>query len=168
MSKPFRYAFVTIWALSLPLLGQQSPPSADTFVNSSSPNTNYGSSVIDVVGPGASSYLKFNLAAVPAGTTIKKATLRLYVDAVVTPGQFDVYDLPATPAWSESSLKYNTPPPGKGLSATGGHPIAISASSVNTFVLIDITSTVQGWLKFLEFQQWRGTGAEQQQRVLLL
>ena len=146
MSKAFRCAFFTMWALSLPLLGQQSPPSADTFVNSSSPNTNYGSSVIDVVGPGASSYLKFNLAAVPAGTTIKKATLRLYVDAVATPGQFDVYNLPATPVWSETSLKYNTPPPGKGLSATGGHPIAISASSVNTFVLIDITSTVQGWL----------------------
>ncbi len=145
MSKAFRF-LVTMWVLSLPLLGQQSPPSADTFVSSSSPNTNYGSNVIDVVGPGVSSYLKFNLAGVPTGTTIKKASLRLYVDAVANPGQFDVFNLPAAPAWSEASLRYNTPPPGKGLSATGGHPMAISASSLNTFILIDITSTVQGWL----------------------
>jgi hypothetical protein len=40
---------------------------ANTLVNSSFPNTTYGSSVIDVVGPGASTYLKLNLAAIPPG-----------------------------------------------------------------------------------------------------
>jgi hypothetical protein len=59
----------------------------------SSPNTNYGSSVIDVVGPGASTYLKFNLAGVAAGTAVKKATLRLYVDAVSKNGQFTIVAL---------------------------------------------------------------------------
>jgi hypothetical protein len=82
-------AVVALYLLTLTLLAQDAPPSADTFVNSASPTTNYGSNVIDVVGPGASTFLKFNLAEVPAGATVKKATLRLYVDAVSKSGQFD-------------------------------------------------------------------------------
>jgi hypothetical protein len=65
---------------------------------------------------------------------------------VVAGGQFDVYNLPSTPTWSESTLTYKTPPPALGTSATGAHPTSVSTSSFNTFVLIDITSTVQGWL----------------------
>ena len=66
---------VGLYLLTLTLLAQDAPPSADTFVNSSSPGTNYGSSVIDVVGPGASTFLKFNLAGVPAGTLISNQGL---------------------------------------------------------------------------------------------
>src|SRR5450631_3978420 len=149
MSRGFRCLPFTILAVSLLsvlTLAQQAPPSGDTFVSSSTPTTNYGSSIIDVVASGNSTYLKFNLSAVSDGTTVSKATLRLYVDAVVTGGQFDVYNLPSTPTWSESTLKYNTPPPTLGTSATGGHPITVSTSSLNTFLLIDITATVQGWL----------------------
>jgi hypothetical protein len=127
-------------------LAQQASPSADTFVNSSTPGTNYGSGIILVVAPGNNTYMKFNLSDVPTGATVSKATLRLFVDAVVAGGQFDVYNLPSTPTWSESTLTYKTPPPALGTSATGAHPTSVSTSSFNTFVLIDITSTVQGWL----------------------
>jgi hypothetical protein len=115
-------------------------------VSSSAPKTNYGSSIILAVGSGTNSYLKFDLSGVPAGPSVSKATLRLYLDVVLTGGQFDVYNLPSTPTWSEGTLKYNTPPPPLGTSATGGHPITVSTSSFNTFLLIDITATVQGWL----------------------
>ncbi len=127
-------------------LAQQAPPSADTFVSSSVPKTNYGSSVTLAVGLGTVTYLRFNLSGIPPGATVSKATLRLYVDAVVKGGQFDVYNLPASPAWTENSLTYNTPPPALGASATGGKPITISAASLNGFLLIDITATVQEWL----------------------
>jgi hypothetical protein len=33
-----------------------------------------------------------------------------------------------------------------GSSATGRHPIAITAASMNQFLLIDITALAQGWL----------------------
>jgi hypothetical protein len=98
------------------------------------------------VGSGATSYLKFNLGGVPAGSTVNKATLRLYVDAVISAGQFDVYDLPSSPAWTERGLKFSSPPPPLGSSATGGNPISVTAASVNNFLLIDLTATVQGWL----------------------
>src|SRR5579863_4076315 len=136
----------TLGLLSGAVLAQQSPPSADTYVNSSSPNKNYGSSILLVVGQGSTTYMKFNLSGVPAGAPVSKAMLRLFTSAVVTGGQFDVYNLPATPTWSERTLTYNTPPPALGLSATGGNPITVSSASVNTFLLIDITATVQNWL----------------------
>src|SRR5450631_3229847 len=139
-------ALLAIFPFSISTLAQQAPPSADTFVSSSLPSTNYGSNIILVVASGNNTYMKFNLSGVPAGPSVSKATLRLFVDAVVSGGQFDVYNLPSTPSWSESTLKYNTAPSSLGASTTGGHPITVSTSSFNTFVLIDITSTVQGWL----------------------
>jgi hypothetical protein len=71
----------------------QSPPSADTFVISSTPNANYGSSITLRVVSGATSYLQFNLSGVPAGATVSKAMVRLYVDGVGASGSFDVYQL---------------------------------------------------------------------------
>lgn len=53
---------------------------------------------------------------------------------------FDVYQVNG--AWTEGTLTYNTPPPLLGGSAPGGNPVAISTSSLNQFVLIDITGLV--------------------------
>jgi hypothetical protein len=120
----------------------QAPPSADTYSNSTLRNQTNGSSILLVVQHGSDTYIKFNLATLPATPSIAKATLRVYVDAVVSSGSFDVYQLNSS--WSESTLTYNNAPP-LGISATGGNPVAITASSMNQFVLIDITSLVQGW-----------------------
>ena len=150
MSKSIRGFILGLCAISiLPLssVAQEAPPSADTFVSSITPNANYGASLVDAVGAGTTTYVRFNLSGVPAGATVSKATLQLYVDSVAAPGQFDVYALSAVPTWSENTLTYNTPPPLPGMSATGGHPITVSKSSVNTFLLIDISSTVETWLE---------------------
>jgi hypothetical protein len=120
----------------------QAPPTGDTYSNSGNKNQTNGSSILLVVQHGSDTYIKFNLATLPSSPNIAKATLRLYVDAVVGGGSFDVYQLNST--WSENALTYNNAP-ALGTSATGGHPVAITASSMNQFVLIDITSLVQGW-----------------------
>ena len=86
----------------------QAPPSADTFVSSATPVANYGPSITLVVQPGTNTYVKFNLATLPPGATITKATLRLYVDAVAKSGSFDVYRV--TSDWSERAVTYNTAP----------------------------------------------------------
>jgi hypothetical protein len=137
-------AAVVLLSLAVSTHAQQAPPSADTYVSSSAPGTNYGSGISLTMASGTTAYLKFNLSGVPAGATVSKAALRLYVNSVSTAGQFDVYNLPSTPVWAEGTLKYNTPPPPLGTSATGVHPTAVSTS--NTFLLVDITSTVQGWV----------------------
>ena len=122
----------------------QVPPSGDTYVSSSFAKINFGSGISLVVAPGTSSYVQFNLSGIPAGTSIDKASLRLFVDAIGAKGSFDVYELNS--AWNENSLTYNSPQPGVGTSATGGQPVAITAASQNQFLLIDITALVQGWV----------------------
>src|SRR4249920_2161496 len=87
------------------LLSQATPPSADTFVSSATPKINYGSSIVLVVQSGTTTYLQFNLSALPAGAQVNKATLRLFVDGVLKPGSFDVYQLNAP--WSENTLTFN-------------------------------------------------------------
>ena len=91
----------------------------------------------------ASSYVQFNLSTVPAGATVSKATLRLYVDLAAVGGQFDVYQL--NTSWGEKTLTYNNAP-ALGASATGNHPITITTASLNQFVVIDITPLVQSWI----------------------
>jgi hypothetical protein len=71
---------LAVLLLAVPVLAQ-APPSGDTFASSATPKLNYGSSIILAVAPGTNSYVKFNLAGIPAGASISKATLRLYVDA---------------------------------------------------------------------------------------
>ncbi|MGA8431545.1 MAG: DNRLRE domain-containing protein, partial [Candidatus Sulfotelmatobacter sp.] len=137
-----RCLWCALFALLSASVFAQAPPSADTYSNSTLKNQTNGSGTFLAVQRGSDTYIKFNLATLPASPDIAKATLRLYVDAVVSPGSFDVYQLNSS--WSESMLTYiNAPAPG--TSATGGHPVVITTSSMNQFVLIDITSLVQGW-----------------------
>jgi hypothetical protein len=136
-------AIALLAAMCTPLLAQ-APPSADTFVSSSTAKTNYGSAIALVVGQGTTSYVQFNVAGIPAGATISKATLRLYVDAVAKAGKFDVYQLNSS--WAENTLTYNTPPPPLGLSVTSGPGVSITAASLNQFLLIDITALARGWV----------------------
>ena len=120
--------FVVLAALSAPLLAQ-APPSGDTFVSSAFPTTNFGFVNSLAVAPGTTSFVQFNLSTVPAGASVSKATLRLYVDLVIKPGKFDVYQL--NKSWSENTLTYNTPPPALGPSLTGGTGISITTASGN-------------------------------------
>jgi hypothetical protein len=122
---------------------QSAPPLADAYTLKQQPNLNFGGQPILVVQPGVKSYLQFNLATLPPGATVSKATLRLYVDAVMSNGSFDVYQL--TGSWGERTVTYNNAP-GLGGSATGGHPIAVTSSARNQFVLIDVTPLVQAWV----------------------
>src|SRR5262245_60547393 len=93
----FAGALVTV--ISLPLVAQQVPPSADAWVTSivnngiSYADTNFGSANSMQVAPNTTSYVQFNLSSVPRGTNVSKAMLRLYVDAVTASGSFDVYEV---------------------------------------------------------------------------
>ena len=138
---------VVVTLVSCAAFAQPAAPVADSYTYSNKPTTNYGADPSLLVKKGSvtsASYLRFDLSTLPSGASVSKATLRLYVNQVVTPGKFDVYQLNAS--WIESALTY-TNDPHRGASATGGHPVAFAASSLNQFVLIDITLLVTGWAK---------------------
>ncbi len=144
MSRHLRLTVVrlTISLLSIAAMGQ-APPNADTYVSSLRPDANFGSSPILAVQEGTTTYVRFDLSSFPDSANLSKATLRLYVNSVLRPGSFDVY--PVNDGWSEKTLNYYNAPL-LGASATGGHPINISLSSIGQFIVADITSLVQGWL----------------------
>ena len=121
----------------------QAPPRADTFVSSNAPQRSFGSEPLLAVQSGVTSYIQFNLAGLPAGANVSKASLRLYVDASSQAGSFDVYEIDSP--WSENSLTFNNAP-SLGVSATSGKPVTVSKSGLNQFLLVDITPLVQGWL----------------------
>ncbi len=146
-----RFALLTICLLAYAIAptlasAQSSVPTDDVLSYSNHPNVNYGSYTALFVQKGSvtsASYLKFDLGTLPTGVSVSKATLRLYIDQVAAPGSFDIFQL--NNSWNENTLTYNNAP-ALGTSATGNQPVAFTASSLNQFVVIDITALVQGWV----------------------
>ena len=113
-------------------------PVADTWVESDTPTTNYGSNA--VIGTDSSPVkrllLKVNVAGV-AGRQILSARLRLFcVNASNVGGSFHRV---ADTSWSESSVNWNTAPAGD--AATLGQ---LGAVALNTWYDFDVTPLVTG------------------------
>lgn len=136
----------------------QIPVTDDSFTSSCAPSTSFGSSIALIVqaptAPGfmasptepsgckTISYLRFDVAgSLPSNlASVDKATLRLYVNVVISPGSFDVYL--ANGPWSEGSLTQNTAPP------MPTHLVKSSVSVVKgqKYLDIDVTSAALSWL----------------------
>ena len=114
---------------------------ADAHVNSARPTVNYGGLSNISVGGGTMGLIRFDLGTLPAGTTgsqISKATLRLYVNRVYTPGAVSV--APLTGSWSESAVTYSTVP------TAGDAAGSVAVMEGEQFVTVDVTPVVQGWV----------------------
>ncbi len=93
-----------------------------------------------VPGAGYRSYARFDLSPLPPGAPIARATLRLWVDAVLAEGGVDV--LPVLAPWQEATLAGpDGPAVGAPLISFG-----VTRASVRTYVTVDVTSLVQSWL----------------------
>ena len=87
----------------------QVTPLGDTYTNSAAATTNYGAQkTLNVDAAKEITYIEFNLASVPAGASISQATLKLYVNTVVTAGAFELYAVNGP--WTESGLTYSVAP----------------------------------------------------------
>src|SRR6266550_9201315 len=88
----------------------QIPATDDSYTATSTISDNFGNqSMLNVIGPGVNSYIRFDLTALPAGLTssnISKATVRLNIIGVTSAGTFDVYLV--SKAWTEGALTFNT------------------------------------------------------------
>jgi len=82
----------------------------DANTSSSSPKTNYGSSIALIVCSGSNTYMKFGFAILPSdinGGNVSGANV-LYVDALLTSATMDVYAVNGS--WSEGTIGYNSAP----------------------------------------------------------
>jgi len=120
----------------------QITPNADAFTNTSDPNTKYGANaLLDVNGATEVTYIQFNLGSIPATASVSQATLKLYVNAVSTAGNFNVNYVNGT--WVENTIDASDAPP---VGATIASNVAITAKDKNQYILINVTPAVQAWL----------------------
>ncbi|WP_115788316.1 DUF7594 domain-containing protein [Arthrobacter silvisoli] len=106
---------------------------ADSYVSSAPPGTNFGTSATLGVdnSPVEVTYLKFDLSPY-AGRTLESATLQLSVGANASTGKQNV-KLVADDSWTESGITYNNrPAPGTGIGTLG-------PTKVNTVYSIPLT-----------------------------
>jgi hypothetical protein len=123
----------------------QITPSGDAYTNTATPTTNYGAKpLLDVESASQTTYIQFDLSAIPSGYTsanITKATLKLYVNSVTTAGSFNVDFVNGT--WAESKIDASNAP---ALGSTIAASVPLTTADKNQYILIDITSAVGAWL----------------------
>jgi hypothetical protein len=110
---------------------------ADTYVNASSPTTNYGTSNtlrLDT-SPDLRGYLQFNVQGL-AGTPITRAWLMIYTNSSSSLG-IRVLDV-ADNSWGERTMNYSNAPALGGVVASSG---AITAAH---WITLDVTGYVTG------------------------
>ncbi|MBS1213003.1 MAG: collagen triple helix repeat protein [Proteobacteria bacterium] len=95
--------------------------------------------LIRTAGGERSGFVRFDLADLPLDVPVTRATLRLWVNSVPTPGSLDIA-APLT-EWREGTLNANTIPALGVAQATA----AIPAGARNTYVNVNVTSLVQQW-----------------------
>lgn len=116
----------------------------DSQTSSASPASTAGAvPSVSVRGPAPKSdvYLGFGLSELPAGSVVGRATLRVWARAVADPGLIDVYAVSGV--WDEATLSWAGAPPRGALPLASA---AVSSLEVNHYVMVDVTSTVQGWM----------------------
>jgi hypothetical protein len=114
---------------------------ADTTVDTSRAAVNLGSLSNLYVGNGQTALLRFDLGMLPSGVTasqIRRATLRVYVNRVNTPGVVSV--APVSDAWAEGAVTSQTVP------ARGTVAQVFAVTDEAQFVTVDVTSLVQAWI----------------------
>jgi len=118
--------------------------SGDASVNSAHASVNYGALSNLYVGNGNTTFLQFDLNALPAGTTsaqVSRATLTVFVNRVNTAGVVTVS--PVTAAWQEegaTGVTFATAP------AIGSSIKTFSVTTAGQFISVDVTAQVQAWL----------------------
>lgn len=132
------------FSLTVQFAVAQIPATDDGYTASSLSSGNFGSQpMLNVIGPGVSSYIRFDLTAIPSGlnsSNVSKATMRLNINSATTSGTFDVYLV--TSSWTEGSLTFvNAPTLGAKVASGIGVPL-----SKRNFIDVDVTAAVQAWL----------------------
>ncbi len=113
-------------------------PTADSYVNSASASSNYGSStalrVDGASSPVMRSYLRFALSGLSGSVT--KAILKIYANSS-QPSGFAV-DAVSNDTWGESTINYSNAP------AVGSQLATSGAVTSGAYLSIDVTSYVKG------------------------
>jgi hypothetical protein len=126
-------------------IAQQATLTDDAQISTAAANQNFGANAsVRVSGTNIRGFFKFKLTPnLPPGTTgsrVGKATVRLFVGTVNTPGTFDVFRVNGT--WDEATITGGTAPPLSILESS----ISVDALQTNKWVTLEVTQLVKDWL----------------------
>ena len=114
----------------------------DSYVNASSPLSNYGSDATMHVDAAERSLLLFDLSSVPSGANVITADLVLCVIAITAGAEGRIHELTrVTSTWTETGVTWNDQPGG----AAGG-PIPLTVPGSTGCVSVDVAQSVQSWM----------------------
>src|SRR5215470_12985428 len=118
---------------------------ASTINSSKDGDSNFGTNPNLNVYSSSNVYLKFQTSAtLPAnfhGSDVAKATLKLYVSNITSPGAIDLYQTGGP--WSEKTVTANTAP---ALGASIIKGVQIDLNKKGQYLIIDVTAAVRGWV----------------------
>lgn len=111
-------------------------PAADSYVNSGSPTTNYGSGTTlrADASPDVHSYIRFSVQGLSGG--VSRATLRIFANSASSQG-YEIHSV-SDNTWGETAINYNNAPTVGGLIGSSG---AVTAGAWTT---VDVTSFIAG------------------------
>jgi Collagen triple helix repeat (20 copies) len=143
MSNRIRLA-LGLLALS-PIAGfaQTLAPSQDAYYVPGN-GSNFGASTTITVGStGSVGLVQFDLSTIPAASAgqIQKATLTIFLDHVGAGGAINIDTVSPTTPWGESTVNGNTV-----LLQGDAVATAVPVATANTFISVDATAAVQGWI----------------------
>ena len=123
----------------------QVTPSADAYTDTATPTTNLGAkTTLGVKSGSQTAFITFDLSSIPAGYTsanIAQATLKLYINTVVTTGSFNV--VLVNGSWSEKTITASLSP---ALGANIVASVPLDKTAVKDYLLVDITPALKAWL----------------------
>jgi hypothetical protein len=119
---------LALFALAIVSARAQLVPTDDSYVKDAVATNNGNSGVLNVKQGAAktSTFVRFNLGSLPNGingSSVAKATLRVFVTAANAAGSFDVYRVAGT--WKESTIT-GTTQPALGTVITTGVVVALT------------------------------------------
>lgn len=143
MKAVLRFSVILVSLFTWTAAFAQITPLGDSYTNTADSTTNYGANtVLDVDGATMTTYIQFNLSSIPAKASISQATLKLYVNSVTTAGSFNVDYINSS--WTESTIDAHNAPPLGGAIASN---VNVTTADKNQYILVNVTSAVQAWLK---------------------
>jgi hypothetical protein len=144
MNRWVRFAVLACVGCASAMYGQVLNPSGDAYVVPAN-NTNFGAPPTVTIGS-ANSYglVQFDLTQLPAGVTasqVQKATLTIFVGHINSAGTFNLDTVSNSTPWSESTVNGNTV-----IGPQTSVAVAVPVFTSSTFISVDATAAVQGWL----------------------
>jgi hypothetical protein len=144
MQNLIRFAIATLALTPVAGIAQTLAPSQDAYYVPNN-GSNFGTATTVTVGSSSSiGLVQFDLSQLPAGVTaaqIQKATLTLFLDHVNVGGSINVDAVSASTPWGELTVSGNS-----GISPGIAVNTSVMTNTVDTFVAMDATASVQGWI----------------------